>query len=317
VVNMEERDILSQALKTGFDVTAMCVRMQMASMLLPGSRPAVAARMDDWLARMLSPNSPVDETVREFGVSVTADLGRLTWTVSGEAGAMIPVIGEYLTEVGVSEAELDRLAEADEAIQPARLGSWIECRGESLDLGWLFPVEMPLVQALDVVEPSVKRDQVGEWAARQGLETCSCLGRSLGVGHPYTQLCLPLPKTGLQQQLVAALEAFSSLSVPALSDQVVLSLLQGGPANLALSLWLSAKGLVKIGLVLPQPETWQVLHLCRALRIDEDEMLAAFEGALGVEGPNAVEVQSFAGGSGIELHYRARGVIEDEIVLTQ
>ena len=290
-----------EELATGYDVTMTCVRLQMAAAALLDGRSPAAREMDRWMGKMLSAGSFTGEAATEFGVSLSADHRRLTWRVYGDPDHLIPPMGDYLLAAGIPDAEICRLGEAEETIAPERLCTWIERTGESLNVGWTFPVDVPLAQAL----PGAARAGLREWAKKHGIEACTSLGRAIGAGNPYSQLRLPLPGEKTAPQLAAALEAFAALGVPSPSDDVVGALLERGRAELALSAWLSASGVVKMGLLVPQPETKLALHLCRAagVRPDQYKTLAGFEGVLGVDGPAYAECQQFADGFHVEFHY--------------
>ncbi|AOX02093.1 hypothetical protein BJP34_24015 [Moorena producens PAL-8-15-08-1] len=277
--------------------------MQMASSLLLGGQSAAVGEMSQWLNRMLSLGTFTGEAANEFGISFTINQGQLTWLVSGNPDSMIPQLSEYLIEVGTSESELERISAAEEKIKPARLGVWISRTEETTNTGWYFPVNIPLSQALAGVEVSQAKQQLTSWASRHKLETCSGLGRSIGVGNPYTELWLPLPGDQIEQQLFLALEGFSALGVPSLPDQALVAILKSSQVGLVLSVWLSATGVVKIGLLVPNPGTRLMLQLWRTAGINQYEVFAAFEGALGVDSPAYVECQFLSKGFGVELHY--------------
>ena len=76
-----------------------------------------------------------------------------------------------------------------------------------------------------------------------------------------------------------------------------------GSLSLAVSLWLTAKGVIKAGLLAAQPRLSLTLELCRLAGIENHDPLAAFEGLLGVDGPTYVEGQTRADTFTVETHY--------------
>ena len=265
--------------------------------------------MHQWMGEMLSPVTFFWETAVEFGVSLSADLRRLTWRVTDTSEDFIPRLADYFEKAGVSEREMDRIARMGEAIQPTRLGAWFEVLDAAFNAGWVFPVDLPFTQALACTEFSQARDQLAAWAEQHQVTTCTRLGRAVGAGNPYTELQLRLPGEDIEQQMEVGSSAFSALQVPQLPAAAWVALRDLGrpslttQSGLSLSVWLSATGVVKTGLLVTCPSTRFVIQLCRAASLKPDETLAAFEGALDVTGPAYVEGQQMSHGFGVECHY--------------
>jgi hypothetical protein len=285
------------------------LRLQLTQFNFPLVQPPYDQELDEWLASLPSPLDPVEETRLEFGVSVTANADRLTWRAAGTPDEFIPRLGDYFHERGVSGQEMERISQAGAAIQPDTLGSWVEAGEQGFDAGWYFPVNVPLTQALEVAG-SQAGEALGAWAEESGVHTCTRLGRSVGTGHPFTELVLPLPAGDVEEQVYTGLRAFTALGIPPLPDEALGPLLFQAGERVALSVWLSATGVAKAGLLAAHPPTLLMLDLVQVAGVNDFEPLAALEGLLGVEGPEWIECQQRATGFGVELHYRPAADLE-------
>ena len=290
-------------LHTAYTLTATALRLQLALEQLPWHTPAVAQTLHRWLGEMLGPESLARWMEITLGVSLTADLRSLTWRVSDETGAFIPRLARYFEQMGVPEAEMERIAQAGSLFQPARLEGWFEVSDGNYNAGWTFPSRLPLAQALALTASGPAVAPLAGWAARHNVTNCTRLGRAVGGEHPYAELQIPLPGHDLKHQLEAAGEAFVGLDIAAPPPPVLTALRQTARARLSLSVWLSATGVVKLGLIALQPSTGLVVRLYHATHCALDETWAAFEGALDVSGPSSIEGQRLAAGFGIMSHY--------------
>jgi hypothetical protein len=271
---------------------------------LPWVAEAQEALLDRWLDSVPLILGYDDEDLVEYEVAVTADLQRLTLRAAGEASRYIPALAQFFQEVGAQEAEMTQLSQLGEQLQPATLGSWLEVRPDALDGGWYFPMTLPLTAALAVAHPTDSAQSLAAWAKSYGVETSTGLGHSMGGGYPRTEIQLLLPGEAIAAQLEAGLQLFEALDAPALPSIAIAALEELSPPGLVASVWLTAEGIAKVGLLSPQPPTKLIIQLCIAAGINQDDALAAFQGTLDVAGPNFVECQQVAEGLNVEVHYR-------------
>jgi hypothetical protein len=250
---------------------------------------------------------PVDsndpDPITEFGVSISADMQHLTWRAAGEATAFIPEVADFFATVGAVPAEMDRLAQAGEQLLPEQLGYWLMAKADSQNAGWYFPVGMPLKEALTFVDADPINHTLSQWAQQFNVEGPVRVGRAVGGGKPYTELFIPIPSGDIEQQMFTALKIFEMLSTPLPPDEaleLILSLKQQG---LAVSLWVTAAGIVKTGLLSSIPETVLVIELGKLAGIEDYEPLAKFEGLLGVQGPDYVEARTQHQSFSVDMHY--------------
>ena len=283
-------------------LTETTLKLQLALEQLPWHTPDVAQNLHRWLGLMLGSEALERWEEITLGVSLTADLRGLTWRVCDSAEVFIPRLARYFELAGVAEAEMDRIAHAGASFQPERLEGWSEVYDGDINAGWAFPGVHQLAPALMQIATGPAIAPLADWAARHDVINCTHVGRAVGGADPYAQLQIPLPGADVDSQLEAGLDAFAALDVAAPPASVVMALQQANP-RLSLSAWLSATGIVKLGLITPHPGDHLVFSLCRAAQQKPDEPLAAFEGALDVCGPSSIEVRRLAEGFGITLHY--------------
>ncbi|MEA3309304.1 MAG: hypothetical protein U9Q70_07320 [Chloroflexota bacterium] len=302
------------ALHRAYTLTATTLKLQLALEQLPWRTPAIAQTLHHWLGELLGPESLTRWPEIMLGVSLTADLRGLTWCVNDEAGAFIPRLARYFERAGVSADEMERIAQAGATFQPARLAGWFEIYEGNYNAGWAFPAPLPLAQALAHTASGPAVAPLAEWAARHDVTTCTRLGRAVGGEYPYTELQIPLPGADVEQQLAAAEDAFVVLDIAAPPPVPVLTALrQAANPDLGLSIWLSATGVVKLGLIAQQPSAGLVTRLYHAADHALDETRAAFEGVLDVPGPASIEGQRLAAGFGIISHYTLSNLAEHAI----
>jgi hypothetical protein len=116
---------------------------------------------------------------------------------------------------------------------------------------------------------------------------------------------LRLPKRDdIEEQVYAALQLFTRLKATHPPDEALALLLNLEHDGLAVSVWLSDDGPVKVGLLAAQPRAALMLELCALAGADAEEPFAALQGILGVDRAAYVECQTRAGGFGVELHYQ-------------
>jgi hypothetical protein len=246
----------------------------------------------------------------DFHVFTSASMQKLTWRTSGPQNIFIQRMVDFFWNVGAPESEIDRLNDVGALINPVKIGSWIDMSGKGgMDGGWYFPVEIPLTLALeaaDAGEPTVK---VKEWSTKHNIDKVFSVGRDMGAAPPrQTEIRIKLPANSFQDQLEQALDAFRVFGFPALPDDALEVLKNSNATPLSLSIVTSSEGFVRLGILQPNPTTSNVLALCDIAGANKDD-LAAFEGALGSEGPSHVEYQYLMKGFGYSVYKEGFDII--------
>jgi len=246
----------------------------------------------------------------EFHVFTSASMQKLTWRTAGPQNIFIQRMVDFFWNVGAPESEIDRLNDVGALINPVKIGSWIDMSGKGgMDGGWYFPVEIPLslaLEAADAGEPSVK---VKDWGTRHNIDKVYSVGRDMGAAPPrQTEIRVKLPGATFQDQLRQALDAFESFGFPNMPEDALDVLKNSSVTPLCLSIVTSSEGFVRLGVLQPNPTTDNVLTLCDISGANKDD-LAAFEGALGSDGPAYAEYQYLMKGFGYSVYKEGFDII--------
>lgn len=280
------------------------LRMQLALEQVPtASKSPTRELLLAWLEHMCFPY-PESKEPQELGVSLKADLSSLSWKVIHESTGLVYRLNGLMKQNGLPEKEISLLEEIAEDLGDNKMGAWLTVHNQGQDAGWFFEGPIPLLDVLLHVPPGPARKTLGQWAAKNALTHCSLFGRSAGGGNPFHELRFVLPGDGVEQQMLTALDLFDQYGVEIPPKAALAALLHPGRAKLAISVWLSPKGLVKIGILAPElPLNW-LIALCRSMPGSNEKKLAEFQGTLGAtDGPSWAEGFRQADGFGVNLHY--------------
>jgi len=240
----------------------------------------------------------------EFQVAAAADLQKLTWRSSGPQNVFIQKMVDFFWNVGAPESEIDRLNEIGGAINPQKIGSWIDMSGKGgMDGGWYFPVDTQVKVALEAADPGDPTKKVAEWAEQNNITMCYSVGRDMGAAPPrQTELRFKLPGNDFTNQLRIAMDAFFAFGFPSLSEDALLTLrrAEGGEA-VCMSIITSSEGFVRLGVLLPHPSPDTVRGFCELVGAQADDV-GRFQGQLGVTGPAYVEYQYLMKGFGYSVY---------------
>jgi hypothetical protein len=246
----------------------------------------------------------------EFHVFTSASMQKLTWRTAGPQNIFIQRMVDFFWNVGAPESEIDRLNDVGALINPVKIGSWIDMSGKGgMDGGWYFPVEIPLSLALEAADPGEPSVKVKEWGTRHNIDKVYSVGRDMGAAPPrQTEIRVKLPGATFQDQLRQVLDAFESFGFPNLPDDALEVLKNSTVTPLCLSIVTSSEGFVRLGILQPNPTTDNVLTLCDISGANKDD-LAAFEGALGSDGPAYAEYQYLMKGFGYSVYKEGFDII--------
>lgn len=236
-------------------------------------------------------------------VALAADVSRVTWYAAGAPDAFAEATGAFLAEAGATEEALHTLADAGKALEPARVGSWVELSDEDLDGGWYLPVSLPFQRARNYAPPGAVTEALGVWARRCGAVAAAQLRRSVEDERPRTELTIPLPGGDAAQQRSLAKQAFAAVGAPWFASDVERALASVPAGQLALVVALTRAGLQRAGVLAPASALSGFDEILRRAARGQEETLAAFDEAMGGDGPQWVTISQYAQGLGIELLY--------------
>jgi len=209
----------------------------------------------------------------------------------------------FFWNVGAPESEIDRLNDVGSDINPPVIGSWIDMSGKGgMDGGWFFPVETTLELAIKSSDEGPACAQFERWASSKGIEVISSVGRDMGAAPPrQTEIKFSIPGATYDQQLNTALTAYPALNVPDIPPDALRVIKGQCTPGLAMSVVTSSEGMVRLGLLFPNPTKQAVQSLC-SLTGAQFNVLQNFESALGVACPSFVEMQFLMRGYGYGVY---------------
>jgi hypothetical protein len=140
---------------------------------------------------MPTPSDLLPGTAIEFQVAAAADLQKITWRASGPQNLFIQKMVDFFWNVGAPESEIDRLNEIGGAINPQKIGSWIDMSGKGgMDGGWYFPVDTPVKIALEAADQGEPTKKVAEWAEHNNITLAYSVGRGILGQWWFSMSCL-------------------------------------------------------------------------------------------------------------------------------
>jgi len=232
-----------------------------------------------------------DNEVFAFIVA-TADMSQLSWRVFGPQHALIQEMVDFFWNVGAPESEIDRLNSIGSIINPTVIGSWIDMSTKGgMDGGWVFPVEVPLGDALQACDPGPPLDTLKEWSERNRIATCITVGRDMGASPPrQTEIRFHLPGATFEAQWQIAMRAYSDFGFQEPTPPHTEIVKGWAPTGLIMSVITSSEGFVRIGLLLPKPDNHVVTKLCEGSG-NNPNALIQFQQKMNIPRPEYVEFQ--------------------------
>lgn len=276
------------------DNTARSLRLGASLAAVTGTSDKTEQIFRDWLAAV----TPAEGAVR-FGASTSADAARIAWRVDGEAEAMLPGLGGWLSDFGLPDAEAKCFTKATALLEPARLGGIVE-QADGLDAGWYLPLDANVYDVLSLEKQTEDVHDVAAWSERKHAQRCSRLVRFVGRGQ--SEIWIPIPGAG-EQAMAVALDALDALleSTPPAAARTALVAAAGGGVEVITSV--RDTGVTSVGVYVRRPSTAQMLALARSVAKRDERRLAAFEGALGVDGVAGAEYRVYGNRTELLLHY--------------
>jgi len=245
-----------------------------------------------WVDSIPTKAELLPEGAIEFSLSVSLDMQKLTWRTCGPQNVFIQKMVDFFWNVGAPESEIDRLNTVGEAINPGKIGSWIDMSAKGgMDGGWYFPVDVVVKTAATAADPFGDAIQkFTDWIERKEIKVVNSIGRDMGAAPPrQTEFKFRLPGSVFESQLELALDAFNAFGFPPMETQHLVALRDFRPNGLILSVVTCAEGFVRLGLLCPNPPPEMVNQLDHQ-RTNRGDVIA-LQSALGVNGPSFVEFQ--------------------------
>jgi hypothetical protein len=275
--------------------------LPVTSLKLKASLAAVTGlgdRTDQVFAGWADTVTPAEGKVR-FGSRTSAAVARVAWHVEADTPAMVPNLGGWLHEFGLPQDEAQRFTKTTALLEPARLGGIIEY-ADGLGAGWYLPLDANVYDVFSLEKQTNDLYEVSGWCENQKVERCSRLVRLVGTFQ--SEIWMPVPGTG-EKAMAVALNALEALlkSTPPAAASTALNAAAGGGVDVVIGH--RDVGVTFVGINVRRPSTAQVLALARSVDNRDERRLAAFEGALGVNGPASAEYRVYSNRTELLLSY--------------
>jgi hypothetical protein len=265
--------------------------------------PAASEAMRDELARWMEMVTPTqgDADVR-YGASTDAAMVTTTWRISAGVERIRPGLEAYFADFGAEASEAAFLDAALEMLGPQRAGIWIEMGNDQIDTGWFVDEPFPVTRVFAVAHGGGVLSEDGErvlaWAERHGVARTEYVTRSLGAKKPFHDIFLAAPN------IDAALELLTVYDLPPPNVLVDDALRRGSAEGAGVSVRVTDSAVTRVGVLARRPSPDAVLSLIKTRDEKDATLLAAFEGALRVNGAAWAEYEVRAGNStDVELHF--------------
>lgn len=265
------------------------MRMQTAITALPFVQAEQEGLFKEWLTQMVYPSDPL-EGEPNLPLSIQVDTKAFTAWASNDRETLVNQLLAFMEASKFNETELKILKKANQSLSDSRLQAWLSLsEGGGQATGWDMEGVMTLASAMAFIPKGAAKEALQAWYAEYEADACIRVGRSV-VGNHYTILHTELFGDTVDVDLQLYLELMDSLEVPPLPEPLLDLISDEAPEYLELSFWLGGAGVLKAGLVIPNPSPDFVRQLAVAYAVETGDTLAAIEGSLGRGEPTSIEL---------------------------
>jgi hypothetical protein len=261
-----------------------------------------------WLESVPTASELQPGTKSEYFVAISADVQKLNWRAAGPQTAYIQRMVDFFWNVGAPESEIDTLNEVGAAINPGKIGSWIDMSSRGgMDGGWFFPVEIPLKLATEASENCDAVKKLSAWAETNNCNVCISIGRDMGAAPPrQTEFRFRLPGSDFTNQLRIAMDAFFAFGFPAIPESALATIRSAeciGVGSIQVVVVTSTEGFVRLGVMLPNPAPSVIAAFCELAGTGAyTDNILRFQAALEARAPTFVEYQYLMKGFGYSVY---------------
>lgn len=277
------------------------MRTQSAVVTLPFIKPENEELLTEWLNQMLFPLNPMLDDP-EVKLSTTIDTQKVTCWVDKDTEALLAQFAQFMQASNLNESELKVLHKIVKLIPEGNLSAWLQLSNGSKETGWMIKGLFPLAHAFAITPKNDKRNILEQWYANYEANACVKVGRSVG-GNRFTILHTELFGESADEDIQLYLDLMEQLGLSPLPTPLLQMIIDEDPEYLELSFWLGSAGVLKAGLVVPEPSANFIQYMSIAYAEDAADTLAAFEGSIGIDGPVAMDLSRTGKGVEVELLY--------------
>jgi hypothetical protein len=262
--------------------------------------------MRDELARWMEMVTPTEDGAPtadvRYGASTDVAMVKTRWRISAGVERMRPGLEVYFGDFGAEPGEAAFLDATLEMLGAQRAGIWIAMANDAIDTGWFFDEPFPITRVFAIAHSGGGLSETGEkalaWAERHGVTRTEYVTRSLAGKTPCHDIFLEAPS------IKAAFELLTVYELPEPNVLVDDALRRGSVDGVGVSLLVTATGVTRVGVLARRPSADAVLSLIRTRDEKDAALLAAFEGALGVNSAAWAEYEVYASHrTNVELHF--------------
>ena len=277
------------------------MRTQSALTTLPFIKPENETLLTEWLHQMLFPMNPtMDDPKVSLSTSIEAD--RVTCWADNELDILKVQLLEFIQASKFKEIEEKALKMIVKGVPDGRLSAWLQLTDGGQETGWVMDGVFPLEKALKIIPKCEAKNNLEAWYKKYGADACIRVGRSM-AGNRFAILHTELFGETALEDVQLYIDLMAALNLSPLPDVLLELIAEENPEFIELSFWIGNTGILKAGLVIPEPSDVFVRQMALVYAEESADTLAAFEGSIGADAPAAMQLSREAAGVKVDLIY--------------
>jgi hypothetical protein len=222
-------------------------------------------------------------------VGASNNLSETTWKVKMDTKTLAQRYAAFMKHAEFRTQEIDVLKKGLSSFK-GDLNVWLRVGDNEQDTGWeidngVFPME----KLWGLVPTSTASEALKKWYQNAGADAFVKFGRCI-ASNTYSYFNTELFGDNASEDMEIYTSICNALSVDPLPSSILQMIAEYEPEFIEISYWLSGSGLLKIGLLIPDPSDELILKTAMITGDGDIEMIAAYEGALGGVTPNSLEI---------------------------
>jgi hypothetical protein len=260
------------------------LRLRYSLASLKNISPEKEELMTEWIGQMLLADDDY-----QLSVSVCSDISETTWRVNTETKINMERYIEFMQFAEFKPIETELLKKVTTAFK-GDLITWMNIGNEKQNTGWeIYNGIFPLDKVWGIIPESTQRNTLKNWLSEIGVEAFVKYGRSIAA-DTYSYINFELPGESIVENLELYYNLCSKLNLDPLPTPILDMIAASESDYLEIACYLSAQGIIKFGILIPDP-TDSFVKLMNMVNGEGDlEMQAAFQGSLGSDDYTGIEV---------------------------
>jgi hypothetical protein len=273
------------------------LRLRYSLASLKNISPEKEELMTEWIGQMLLPDDDY-----QLSVSVCSDISETTWRVDTETKINMERYIEFMQFAEFKPIETELLKKVTTAFK-GDLITWMNIGNEKQNTGWeIYNGIFPLDKVWGIIPESTQRNTLKNWLSEIGVEAFVKYGRSIAA-DTYSYINFELPGESIVENLELYYNLCAKLNLDPLPTPILDLIAASESDYIEITCYLSAQGLIKFGILIPDP-TDSFVKLMNMVNGEGDlEMQAAFQGSLGSDDYTGIEIYRDNDGINSELTF--------------